>query len=469
MKITLSLLISILSLTISKAQELIIEPEFLDFGTVEMAGSLSSYLVLKNDGDKTTFLLRADAPKGMDIYTSSKKISPGDTIHLRFYYTPKTAGKISEKISLLHAGSPDPVEIKIRGNLEKLLGDGLTSCVNFDPKTDQGNAMANIPLLANHSLYITNKSSNQTVDKAAVTFTSLVTNQKLNKPVSGGFAATDLPIGPYLIEVKAQGFGPITKEVYVGMSGLTTRISLIRDLYEPIENQPPKPNLPEIITQKPQEPKTPEEPVLSKEKTPQPVEEDPDNTELDENVYNPNNLIFLIDVSGSMRASNRLPLLKESIYTLLQPIRDIDMISVVAYSSEAEIIVEPSKGSLKRSIYAKVDTMKAGGSTAGSEGLQKAYALAKRNYIAGGNNRIILATDGVFRVSGKERKLIEESAADNKKPIYLTIAAFDSDKDAIGMLKNLSKLGGGSVVQIKKSSQAERILLDEIKSQSRKR
>ena len=100
--------------------------------------------------------------------------------------------------------------------------------------------------------------------------------------------------------------------------------------------------------------------------------------------------------------------------------------------------------------------------------MQKAYRLAKESYIKVGNNRIILATDGAFRVSGKERKLIEEAANYKESPIFLTIVAFGSKDEGLGMLQALGKLGGGNVVEVKKSRQAERVLLDEIKNQSRK-
>jgi Ca-activated chloride channel family protein len=163
-----------------------------------------------------------------------------------------------------------------------------------------------------------------------------------------------------------------------------------------------------------------------------------------------------------------LPLLKQSVFTLLEPIRPIDKISIITYSTNAGLVVPPTWGNQKEEIYARLDTMQAGGTTAGSEGIRKAYELAAQSYIQGGNNRIILATDGAFRVSGKERDLISGAASNDSLPVLLTILAFDSSEDDLEMLQNLAKLGRGEAVAIRKGTRADRILLDEIKKQSRR-
>ncbi|MCB0820365.1 MAG: DUF1573 domain-containing protein, partial [Bacteroidetes bacterium] len=117
-----------------KAQSLISEPGELDFGTVESAASLRSFLVLRNNSAKIVYLLRADSPKNLDVYTSGKKIAPGDTLHLRFMYTPPAPGKVNEEISLVHSASDKPMHIRISGQINSIAGNALTNCVNFDPK-----------------------------------------------------------------------------------------------------------------------------------------------------------------------------------------------------------------------------------------------------------------------------------------------------------------------------------------------
>jgi Ca-activated chloride channel family protein len=100
--------------------------------------------------------------------------------------------------------------------------------------------------------------------------------------------------------------------------------------------------------------------------------------------------------------------------------------------------------------------------------LNEAYLLANQSYIPQGNNQIILATDGAFRVSQKDRRMIESSAKDLDRPILLSVVAFGNKENALDMLAGLSKLGGGSAMEVRKASQAENVLLDEIKKQSLK-
>ncbi|MBL9036385.1 MAG: von Willebrand factor type A domain-containing protein, partial [Rhodospirillaceae bacterium] len=112
----------------------------------------------------------------------------------------------------------------------------------------------------------------------------------------------------------------------------------------------------------------------------------------------PANLVFLVDVSGSMADADKLPLLKSGMKLLADQLRDDDQVSIVVYAGAAGLVLEPTPGKDKEKIKAALDNLNAGGSTAGGEGLQLAYATAKQAMIAGGINRVILATDGDFNV-----------------------------------------------------------------------
>lgn len=429
-----------------KAQALVSEPEVLDFGIVESAASLRSYLVLKNNSSKNIYLLRAESQKNLDVYSTGKKLAAGDTLHLRFSYIPPAAGKVNEEISLVYSASDKPMRIKITGQINNISGNALTNCVNFDPKNGGVGPGAIIPLITSHEVLLTDLNTAEKINSGSIVYTSLRSGEKFTRAINLGKMQTTIPVDLYAVQIEAPGYKSQQREFYLGASGMRSVYTLVPEKKAPV---------PEVTVQRP-----PDEPRASSE-PPQPA------GELDENLYKPNNLIFLVDISGSMREPQKLPLLKQSVFTLLEPIRPIDKISVIAYSSNAEIVVPPTGGNHKEAIYSKLDTMQAGGTTAGSEGIRKAYELAMQSYIPEGNNRIILATDGAFRVSGKERELIESSAGSDN-PVYLTILAFDSESDDLGMLSNLAKLGKGNAVPIKKGRQAERILLDEVKKQSRR-
>jgi len=435
-------------------QKLVVEPSELDFGTVESAGSMRSYLVIRNSGDKPLFLLRADAPRDFEVYSSNKKVLPGDTVHLRFKYTPRQPGRFSESIGLLHNASQKPTNIRVKGELKNLLGNNLAACVNFEPKADGSVANASIPLLARHQVFVMDAKTGEKIQNASVSYISRLGREKAVRYLENGMAVNMVPIGPYAMVVSTPGYNDLMVEEYIPISGKVQTYLLTKAAVLP--------------------PPTPEKPIVDSLPVPSIVEV-PKSTlapanpgELDEKLYRPNNLIFLIDVSGSMKESDKLPLLKKALFTLLQPVRGIDKISIITYSDEARIVVPTTTGADKKRVYSIVDTLSAGGLTAGSKGLNEAYLLANESYIQQGNNQVILATDGAFSVSQKDRRMIEASAKDLSRPIVLSVVAFGNKENALDMLAGLSKLGGGSAMEVRKASQAENVLLDEIKKRSLK-
>lgn len=161
--------------------------------------------------------------------------------------------------------------------------------------------------------------------------------------------------------------------------------------------------------------------------------------------YAPNNMVLLLDVSGSMEAPVKLPLLKRSIKSLLKLLRPSDQISVVVYSGKAKLALKSTSGADADEIARVIDGLKSDGDTDGNGGLKLAYKVADRNYIRAGNNRIILATDGEFPVSDDVRQLIADYA---RQDIYLTVFTFGRNPLTGQNLKSLSQLGRGSYTHV---------------------
>ena len=147
--------------------------------------------------------------------------------------------------------------------------------------------------------------------------------------------------------------------------------------------------------------------------------------ELEKESLPASNLVFLLDVSGSMNASNKLPLLKSAMKMLVGELREVDRVAIVVYAGAAGLVLESTSGSEKDEIYGAIDNLNAGGSTAGGAGIKLAYSIAQDHFIDGGNNRIILATDGDFNVGassdGEMQRLIEEK---REKGVFLTVLGF---------------------------------------------
>lgn len=177
------------------------------------------------------------------------------------------------------------------------------------------------------------------------------------------------------------------------------------------------------------------------------------------------NLVFLIDVSGSMDESNKLPLLVKSFKQLTENLTAKDSISIVTYADGVETVLSGAKGSEKEKIFDALDSLMAGGSTNGEGGIQKAYEVAKNHFIKGGINRVILATDGDLNVGISEpdelQRFIEEK---RKTDIYLSVLGFGEGNLQDDNLERLANYGNGNYSYIDSLLEAKKVLVEEMGS-----
>ena len=174
------------------------------------------------------------------------------------------------------------------------------------------------------------------------------------------------------------------------------------------------------------------------------------------------NLVFLLDVSGSMNSADKLPLLKSGFKMLVNQLRDEDKVSIVVYAGAAGVVLEPTSGKDKARILDALEKLTAGGSTAGGAGIQKAYELAERHFIQGGNNRVILATDGDFNVGVNSpdglEKLIEKK---RESGIFLTVLGFGTGNYKDNRMEVLADKGNGNYAYIDNLLEAKKTLVSE--------
>ncbi|SNR15093.1 vWA domain-containing protein [Tenacibaculum jejuense] len=170
------------------------------------------------------------------------------------------------------------------------------------------------------------------------------------------------------------------------------------------------------------------------------------------------NLTFLIDVSGSMRGANKLPLLKKAFKLLVNQLRAKDKVSIVVYAGAAGVVLEPTSGNNKEKILKALNNLRAGGSTAGGKGINLAYKLAERNFKRNGNNRVILATDGDFNVGASSDKamktLIEEK---RKSGVFLSVLGFGYGNYKDSKLETLADKGNGNHAYIDTMQEAQKV------------
>ncbi|BDU27625.1 VWA domain-containing protein [Flavobacterium sp. GSB-24] len=220
---------------------------------------------------------------------------------------------------------------------------------------------------------------------------------------------------------------------------------------------------------------------------PQPKDENPFsiNTEVSDSPWNANNkilkiglqgkniptndlpasnLVFLIDVSGSMSDMNKLPLLKQSLKILLNELRAKDKVAIVVYAGAAGMVLPPTSGDEKKTIIDALDKLQSGGSTAGGAGIELAYKTATENFIKGGNNRVILATDGDFNVGSTSNSDMEKLIEDKRKTgVFLTCLGYGMGNYKDSKMEILADKGNGNYAYIDNIQEANRFLGKEFK------
>ena len=177
----------------------------------------------------------------------------------------------------------------------------------------------------------------------------------------------------------------------------------------------------------------------------------------------PSNLVFLIDVSGSMSSPNKLPLLKTAFNMLVQQLRPQDRVAIGVYAGAAGLVLDSTPGSDKKTIGAKINGLQAGGSTAGGAGIKLAYKVAKEHFLEGGNNRVILATDGDFNVGasseGELTRMIEEYRNDG---IFLSVLGFGMGNIKDNKMEALADRGNGNYAYIDNALEAKKVLVSQM-------
>ncbi len=182
--------------------------------------------------------------------------------------------------------------------------------------------------------------------------------------------------------------------------------------------------------------------------------------EIDLSKTPPRNLVFLLDVSGSMESPDKLPLLKSSLSLLVDTLRPEDRVSIVVYAGASGVVLEPTND--RAAILAALENLRAGGSTNGAAGIEAAYAMARRAFVRGGINRVILATDGDFNVGAQSpaalRRLVERKRDEG---IFLSVLGFGTGNLQDRTMQVLAQNGNGNAAYIDSLAEARKVLVEE--------
>ena len=176
----------------------------------------------------------------------------------------------------------------------------------------------------------------------------------------------------------------------------------------------------------------------------------------------PANLVFLIDVSGSMDEPNKLPLVKSSLKLLTDQMREQDKVAIVVYAGAAGLVLPSTAGNNKTKIKEAIENLRAGGSTAGAEGIRLAYKIAKENFSENGNNRVILATDGDFNLGmSSDDELVNLIEKEKNSNIFLTVLGYGMGNYKDSKMQQLADKGNGNHAYIDNENEAKKVLVNE--------
>ena len=175
------------------------------------------------------------------------------------------------------------------------------------------------------------------------------------------------------------------------------------------------------------------------------------------------NLVFLLDVSGSMNSANKLPLLKKSFKMLVNQLDENDRVAIVVYAGAAGVVLEPTPGSDNQAIMNAINKLQSGGSTAGGAGIELAYKIAQENFIKNGNNRVILATDGDFNIGMSSDDAMENLIVKKRETgIFLTCLGFGTGNFKDSKMEALADKGNGNYAYIDNIFEAKKVLVTEM-------
>lgn len=185
--------------------------------------------------------------------------------------------------------------------------------------------------------------------------------------------------------------------------------------------------------------------------------------EVDYEAFPAFNLVFLLDVSGSMYAEDKLPLLQESFAVLAENLTKKDRVSIVTYAGDDAVIIEGVPGDETKKICQAIYALEAGGSTHGSKGIETAYRLAEEYFIEGGNNRVILATDGDLNVGLTTEEELEELITEKKESgVFLSVLGFGTGNLKDSKMETLADKGNGNYAYIDSLREANKVLVEEM-------
>jgi len=435
-----------------------------DFNEISSNSERFVDIHLTNKGEKKEYILSVKKPSNVVYLVNGQFIEPDSSLTVRLQVNPTIKGRFSYEVKIYTSDKDDATIVKLKGNLTEIKKaiNPFQACPDFNstPKKNQNN---NFDL----TVITIDKSTKKPIENSIV---SLLQNGEakwtLNTNIKGEITQKS-ELGFSYFYANHPEYYPNEIAGYVNFKRNYVVVELDKKP-QPTVEESSTPIKPILIAEE----NTPKE-ALEKELQIE-IEEQIDTStlqplklkELDENDFNdynfkPINVTFILDISASMRAGEKMELMKFSLLQLSEMLREQDKLTIVTYASESRVLLPTTKGNEKEEAKIAIQGLRAGGMTAGGAGIKIGYKQTLKSFINDGTNQIIIITDGDFnRNSGDYKKYIKKY---KKRGINMSVVGIlNSEKDKKAM-KEVAELGGGRYIPIFKLSDAKNNLKQEIR------
>lgn len=419
----------------------------INFGTVKEWDNPPAVFTFENTSFDPMYILAPKAGRNVIVEYPRNRIESGEKGEIRVYFYTEKIGNFSEDIQIYASTSNDPIKLTIKGQIKGLADNALTSCPSFDE-----NGKIKLPDYQLEGLVI-DKNTRQPISHALVQFVgveSIYTNGK-------GEFKQKIPVGLYVSLARADGYKDLN--LMVGINKDTEKI-----IYElvPLDNRPVAIDTVPVIIKDTIRVDT-QAVVVKTDSLPD------ENPTFSTKIYKANNIVFLIDVSGSMKQNGKIDSLKTAMLFMANELRSVDKISVITFATNTKEILSSIAGDQKEVIIPTINDLQAKGTTNGVLGLEMAFAEAIDQYIEGGNNQVIVVTDGIFNGTNSDPSKVKSLIkAYSDRGIVLSVVGFGGDQQAKLQMTKMAELGKGSFIQFDNGASARPKLIEEIKTRSHK-
>ncbi len=454
-----------------------------DYGTVPKAKILFSEFIVTNTGTEDAFILRLDGASNFSWAFAKAAIKPGESDTIRIYYTPDKAGPFNEKIKVYLSTDDKPTVLEMKGIVKELVKEDPMPCYSFRDAHPDLFILGVIPKL---DALVIDAKTKLPIEGAFFQVFDGSFRSFYNYTKMEGTIQYNVTPGLYDIRVSADGYKAKAIEKYLNRetpkfvieleqinydTGKTIIAETVVKKAEPAPIETTAVKIAKVEPVKTTKKNQPKDSIPTKKNEPKvlPVlQTEIMDGKLNPLFYTPNNIVLLVDISGSMAKPDRLDLFVKQSHQLIEKLRPMDRVSIIVFSQTAQILVPPTPASEKFLFFKRIDSLRANGMTNANKGIVLAYELANQALIPGGNNQIILATDGVFRLAPEDKVLLQTFSSREIDPIILSVLMLGISETAGKKLQEIVDLGKGSLIKANEDPSAIDLLVEEIKERSKK-